>query len=138
MEDNNLKLVINQRNEYYVDSQGRKQGKYKEFSEKGNILIISNYVDDLLDGEYIEYHYNMDIIWYKCNYSNGLKEGGCIYYYESKKILEKGNYVNNNRDGYWKVFKNNEQNELNMYLYFVKGILCEPPPIQVKNAGKKI
>ena len=64
-----LTLVKTADKEYYVDSQGRKQGEYKDFTLLGNIWVKCNFVDDKLDGEYIQYLHNTDIIWFQCNFS---------------------------------------------------------------------
>ena len=53
-----LTLVKNKLEEYYVDSQGRKQGEVKLFTTLGKIWIISNYVNGLKCGECIHYFYN--------------------------------------------------------------------------------
>ena len=134
-----LTLVKTEDKEYSVDSQGRKQGEYKRFTSLGNIYIKCNYIDNKLDGEYIRYYYDADIILYKCNYSKGLKEGKfiCYYYYPSKRIEEEGNYVNGKKEGYWFEYKN-EENAIPEIKYYKDAKKCDPPSIEVKNARKKI
>ena len=133
-----LTLVKTEDKEYYVDSQARIQGLYKRYSSlSGNILEICNYVNDEKDGECIRYHYGTYIISFKCSYSKGLKEGEVIWYYESKRIFVKGNYVKDKRDGEWAEYKDKENSKA-FLTYFKDGEECDPPSIEVKNARKKI
>ena len=134
-----LTLVKTTDEEYNVDYEGRRQGKCIKFTESGKIHEICNYVDDELDGKFICYYYNKNIIHIKCNYSKGLKEGEFIsyYYYGLRKKYFEGNYVNNKKEGYWYEYKN-EENSVPEIKYYKDGVECDPPSIQVKNARKKV
>ena len=143
MQDNieGLTLVKTTDEEYNIDYEGRRQGKYIQYTSlsKTKIYSISNFVDDLLDGEFIQYFIEIDSINIKCNYSKGLKEGEFIsyYYYGLRKKESEGNYVNGKRDGVWLEYKN-EENAIPKITYYEDGKKCDLPPIQVKNARKKV
>ena len=140
MQDNkeSLTLVKNDSHRYYVDSQGRTQGKSIGFAGTAFKLFEYNYVDNLKDGECIIYWYGINIIQFKFNYSKGLLEGETIVYYESGKIKYKGNYVNNNKEGLWIQYNDDNENTEKEFKYYENGIEYEVPSIQVKNARKKI
>ncbi len=62
---------------------GKKEGKYKEYFQNGEIKIICNYINDMIDnkleGKYTEYF--SDGTLYKC------------YYYINNKRMVKINYI---------------------------------------------
>ena len=141
MQDNieGLRLIKNEKEEYYVDSQGRKQGEYKNFASLGKIFIKCNYVDNKKDGEFIRYYYytNINKILFKCNYSKGLLHGEYIEYYPSKRKELEGNYVNGEKEGYWYQYEDRE-NVIPTEKYYEDGVECDPPSIEVKNAYFKV
>jgi antitoxin component YwqK of YwqJK toxin-antitoxin module len=55
---------------------GLKNGECKEYYSSGKLWKKYNYIDDKLDGEYIEYSYNSSPI-YKY-YTNGIMQEGYI------------------------------------------------------------
>ena len=132
-----LTLIKNETEEYYVDSQGRKQGEY--FTSEGYICMKCNYVDDEIDGEYIlyYYYYDTDIISVKSNFSKGLHHGEYISYYESRRKRLEGIYVNDKKEGYWLKYKD-EENSIPEIIYYEDDQECDPPSVDVKNARKKI
>ena len=133
-----LTLVKNEIEEYFIDSEGRKQGEYKQYeSVTGKILEISNYVDNNKDGEHIKYRYNTNNIWFQFNYRKNLLYGQCIWYYFSGRKELEGNYVDGKEEGYWFEYEN-EENVIPKIIYYENGIQCDPPSIEVKNARKKI
>ena len=132
-----LRLIKTINEEYYVDSEGRRQGKCIEYSSLGNIWGICNYVDNKKDGEFIRYYYDIDIILFKCNFSKGLFDGEYIQYYESKRKSLEGNYVKGKKEGYWLYFED-EENAIHKIIYYKDGKKCDHPSLEVKNARKKI
>ena len=132
-----LTLVKTEDKEYSVDSQGRKQKEYKDFTSSEYIYTKCNYVDNELDGEYIQYYSDTNNIWFQCNFSKGLFHKDFMAYYPSKRIRLEGNYVNGNKEGYWYEYED-EENVIPKIIYFKDGEECDPPSIEVKNARKKV
>ena len=132
-----LTLVKTEDKEYYVDSQGRKQGEYKDFTSSGNICMKCNYVDNEINGKCILYYYDTDNIWFEDNYSKGLLDGEYIMYHPSKRKFLEGNYVDDMKQGYWYKYED-EENSIPEIIYYEDDQECDPPSVDVKNARKKI
>ena len=133
-----LTLVESDRVKYYLDSQKRKQGLFIIFSQSSkSIRKIYNCVDNIFEGEAIQYFQHTNIVKCKGNFSKGLLNGKYIEYYESGNKKEKGNYINGKKDGEWFEYKNHE-NSIPQIKYYENGIECDPTSIQVKNARKKV
>ncbi len=114
--------------EYYNDGSikaeffiinGKKEGLYKRYYRKidddndiGKLAKICNYINNILDGEYIEYKSNGNIK-VKCNYVNGKLHGEYIKYNslpveepDTQDLLQVCNYVNGELDGEFKKYYN--------------------------------
>ena len=75
-----LTLVKTTDEEYNVDYEGRRQGKCIKFTESGKIFIKCNFVDNELDGEYIQYYPDTYNIYVEYNYSKGFLDGEYIFH----------------------------------------------------------
>ncbi|GAL87683.1 hypothetical protein MYP_4914 [Sporocytophaga myxococcoides] len=86
-------MKIPVREQYYVneDDTTVKNGSYTLFSPEGDILIKSNYKDNLLDGTYAEFYEN-DNPKVKSTYSNGRKIGEQLNYSIQGTLLSKEVY----------------------------------------------
>lgn len=91
------------------DNKGKAQGIWKWyypcytpcFKDTGKIKAIENYVNNLLEGDYIEYN-DSGRVTTKGKYFNNKKEGfWTLEYYEYK---EEGKYIEGNRDGEWRHY----------------------------------
>jgi len=83
------------------DKRGRLQGDWKWFYENGALLREEVYLDNLRNGTMIEYTEDGKIIT-KGEYIDDLKEG--IWFYEAPEYKEIGKYVNDKPDSLWKQF----------------------------------
>jgi antitoxin component YwqK of YwqJK toxin-antitoxin module len=83
------------------DKKGRAQGEWKWFYDSGNILRIENYIDNLRNGPMLEYTEDGKIIT-KGEYLDDLKEG--LWLYETIEYKEIGKYVNDKPDSLWKSY----------------------------------
>jgi multimeric flavodoxin WrbA len=59
---------------------GKKHGTWEFYYQNGQLLIVSNYKNGIIEGTYQRYH-----------------ENGMLH--------SEGNYVNGKKDGYWKFYK---------------------------------
>lgn len=86
-------MKIPVREQYYVNEEDTtvKNGGYTLFSPEGDILIKSNYKDNLLDGTYAEFYEN-DNPKVKATYSNGRKIGEQLNYSIQGNLLSKEVY----------------------------------------------
>ena len=100
------KTTINE--EFYVNSKGEKNGKYKEYTREGIVDVEANYKNGQLDGLCMEYFTSdgRQLIKSKVNYINGMREGEAFYYnhvacYPSPIIQAQGKYMNDKKEGSW-------------------------------------
>ena len=90
---------IEQKGKY--DKKGRAQGDWKWYYEKGTVLREEIYVNGLRDGAMTEYTEDGKIIT-KGEYIEDMKEG--LWIYETPEYKEIGKYVNDKPDSLWKRF----------------------------------
>ncbi len=114
-----------------IDKKGQRQGYWKEFYEDGGIKAEGKYMDNKRIGEWKYYHENGNIEqigsfneqgnangewkWFYPSgkvlridqYKNGLLDGYSVEYYENGKILSEGNYIEDEKDGFW-YFRNGD------------------------------
>lgn len=66
--------------EYYIDSNGKRQGQWKNYMDNGNPFIICNYKDDKLEGTTVYYDAKLDVqkILGYTNYRSGRQFGLCL------------------------------------------------------------
>ena len=87
--------------------EGLQIGPYIYYDEKGNKKEEGNYVFKkgrlLLDGKFIKYHPNGNIL-ISLTYKEGLEEGEYKDYYENGKLNAIGNMKNGKREGVWKTY----------------------------------
>ncbi len=79
--------------EYYKIN-NKREGLFKKFNKKGELIYTCNYVNNRKNGEELYYYYdNPNILESKANYINGKRNGIYIIYDEDGKILEERFYV---------------------------------------------
>lgn len=98
--------------EEYYQINFKKEGIYKKYFISGNIKIECYYINDCLHGTYKEYKWNdnysknaqEDIIKKIYQYDMNKLSGKCIDYpYHNENYYEEYNYVNNIRNGEYKI-----------------------------------
>lgn len=98
---------------------GKMSGEWKTYYHNGSLHEISNYKNDILDGDYVEFSSN-EIIERKGTYVKGLKDGkwqgkGLDYEYTCE-------YINGNRNGEYRVIFNSGQPKVIGYYKFDKTV----------------
>ena len=91
------KKLINQ-----TDSQGRKQGYWKE-TDKYGFIWKGHYVDDLRQGLWKNY-YKDGTFMGEGHYLNGKLHGLWKVYYQDGTLMSEGHYLNGERQGLWKDY----------------------------------
>ena len=112
--------------EYYTNKK-LKNGVFKEYFEDGNLFVKTSYLNDSIDGEYIEYYKNgqlkyhliysknrlMEITEYYDKFGNELdfgkiKDGNGVVkiYNNSGKLRRVGALKNGLCEGYWYNYRN--------------------------------
>ncbi len=86
------------------NSETKRHGEWKMYSESGRLLEIINYVNGVADGNVKMYYPDTDRIVLDCMYANGKRNGYYKYYYENGNIHEDGAYKDNTKHGYWKIY----------------------------------
>jgi len=85
--------------EKYFVLNGKKNGEYIQFGYLDNYIIMKcNYINDMLEGDYITYHSNGNINM-KTIYHNNILHGECRTYYHTGQINEKYDYVDGKING---------------------------------------
>ena len=86
----------------------KKNGEFISYYNDGKILSRINYIQNILDGNWIEFYRNGNLLIKKI-YKNGELEGEYIDYYSFGQILSRRFYVNNKLDGIYEEFYKNGQ-----------------------------
>lgn len=86
------------------DKRGRKTGEWQWFYPNGSPLLIENYEDGELEGEFVEYDEEGKELS-KGKYVGNEKEGAWIY--RNGEMTEKGSYYDGMRQGTWKWWYGN-------------------------------
>ncbi len=119
------------RREYYEDGtvksegtynyQGEKEGTFKSYDEKGNLIIANVFSKDVLlakgklnkEGQRIEeweFYYPDSSLRAKGEYKEGLRIGKWIFYHNNGKVEQKGKYVKDEKPhGDWVWYYSNGQ-----------------------------
>jgi antitoxin component YwqK of YwqJK toxin-antitoxin module len=84
--------------EYSLNSDGKKEGHYKFYYPNGGIKKKGVYINQQLDGEYIEYFNNSNTYFIE-NFNNGVQEGEYKKYFNNGQLKIKSNYENNQLNG---------------------------------------
>ena len=103
-----------------------KHGLYKQYYENGSLEYMSTYKNGKLDGEYKEWS-EKGILVEHSYYKDSLLHGEYNLYYASGKLFREGVYINGKREGEFKewysdrqllfhgIYKNDEINKLLFY-----------------------
>lgn len=107
-----------------VDSEGRRQGKWKEFYDSGELRSEGAYVDGQRKGVWVFYYkdgkeeqrgnyhkgkpdgdwkwsYANGQTWREESFYEGLEEGLATEYNDTGKVVSKGNYLDGEKEGEW-------------------------------------
>ena len=95
---------------YQTDPEtGQKQGRFELTNPAGQLVEISNYVDDQLDGELIRFNDQGDTLTVE-TYENGQFEGPFRLYNEEEGYLRQvGQYIDGAMNGKWEAYHPNGQ-----------------------------
>jgi len=122
IEDADETIVLDIRKEYYEDGiikiigsykDGSKQGVFREYDKKGEIINSYTYDNNTRTGEGIvdkegkkqgnwKLFYTSGELRSTGQYINGLKEGEWIFYFVNGQIEQRGNYLLDQAQGPWK------------------------------------
>ena len=120
--------VNGNKEEEYFQINGKKHGLYTLYNHTGNNDKIRTieYVDGKKHGLYTEFHNNCKTVEYICNYSDGIKVGTAIFYYENNQIYNICNYENGKISGmrYWYYMNGNIQKSCNHVNGLRQGECC--------------
>ena len=107
-----------------VDAEGRRQGRWREFHETGELRSEGNYKNGSREGDWVFYYrdgkeeqrgayhkgkvdgnwkwtYNNGQTWREEIFYDGLEEGLAIEYNDTGKVVSKGNYLSGEKEGEW-------------------------------------
>ncbi|SFH06032.1 toxin-antitoxin system YwqK family antitoxin [Pedobacter insulae] len=107
-----------------IENTQKKQGKYEEFNQNGQLKYTVNFSDGKISGESKSFYetgevyevckydnngyriattsYHIDgKLKSKMYYQNGKPQGDFIAYFPYGEISDKGKYINGDKDGYW-------------------------------------
>lgn len=117
-----------------VDTEGRRQGPWKEFYETGELRSEGSYKNGQREGDWIFYYrdgkeeqrgsyykgkpegdwkwtYSNGQTWREETFIDGLEEGLAIEYNDTGKVVSKGNYISGEREGNWMLDLGDEREE---------------------------
>ena len=78
---------------------GKRNGIWKEFDEKGKLLATVGYSNGVLNGEVTVFFENSNIPHTTKLYRNGIQTGAFAEHYPKGNLKERSMYVNGQRDG---------------------------------------
>lgn len=89
--------------QYQVNSVGEKDGWFKGYDRQGVLVYEYNYKDNLFSGlnkEYVTYSGSRTLAQSE-TYKEGGLSGPAIYYAKGNRVMSKGSYLNNEKQGKW-------------------------------------
>lgn len=95
-----------EKEEYWVDSEGKKQGECKRYHENGQLWEHCFYKDRKREGEYKTYYENGQPRKH-CFYKDGKLEGEYKDYHENGQLWEQCFYKDGKREGEYKDYTKN-------------------------------
>lgn len=93
---------------------GKREGRWKEFSNYGKLLLDCWYTNGNRNGFYKEY-FEEYAYTTEGNYINGIRVGNWKWIDKSGKIIQIGNFKNGLKDGFWRELSENENLFTNGY-----------------------
>ncbi len=85
--------------EEFYQTNGKRDGEYKRYSENNELEIICTYIDNKIEGKCTKYYYNYPIYKEVCNFKNNKMEGEYISYFHNGKIAMICNYKDDKLEG---------------------------------------
>jgi hypothetical protein len=105
-----------------IFADGKKDGIWKTWSLKGNLIKIFSYTKGTPNGE-VKYFYANGKKKIEGSFDNGLKSNIWTYYNDKGKIIKQGKYENGTPIGIWKVFDWKGKKELFVYDFSTENYL---------------
>lgn len=100
--------VLNAQNTYnQTDKQGRRQGKWLEYYENGQVRYCGRFKNDMPSGEFLYYSEDGKLIA-KNKFTKDGHESESEMYAADGKIVAKGNYFDKKKNGKWCYFSDND------------------------------
>jgi len=109
-----------------VDPEGRRQGKWKEFYDSGELRSEGSYKDNRREGEWVFYYrdgkeeqrgryrkglpdgdwrwlHNNGQLWREEVFYEGREDGPSVEYSDTGAVVSRGQYIDGERDGQWVI-----------------------------------
>jgi len=95
---------------YYLEN-NKKEGKYYSYYPNGNMMIVTEYKNDKLDGPFLSWYNDEDILkstqkHIECHFKNGLLQGNFYSYYIHGILHKECYYHKGLLNGYVKLYSN--------------------------------
>ena len=102
----NLEYIDTAQASYWIDEEGKRQGKYISMYDNGKKRFEFSYKDDKLEGAYREWHANGQK-FRECIYKNGKLEGAYLEWHDNGQKCKECYYKNNELEGKYTAWHNN-------------------------------
>lgn len=96
---------------------GKKQGLWINYDDRGKVSSYQIYINDSLTGESMGY-FSDGVISSKGQLKNGERDGNWVLYYDRDKIAEKGAYQMGRKIGIWEYYI--EEGKLDKKIKYIK------------------
>lgn len=108
-----------------------RNGKWKEFNKHAILINEGYYLEGIKHGLW-RFYYDTGELIIEEHYDQGQKNGSYTSYFRNKGIMSQGQFVNNLREGTFKVY--NEAGEVTKIMIFKNDVLIEETvPTKVKS-----
>lgn len=87
-----------------IDKEGKREGKWKDFYDTGNIKATGSYKNNKREGKWTFYFLNGSIEQ-EGYYRNGLEDGKWVRYYGNGNIFIEESYFNGKKDGFYTEYE---------------------------------
>lgn len=94
-----------------LDEQGRKQGEWRAFDERGNLKFTGQFRDGIPYGEFRYYYKNGDLKAVSV-FSNEGRETFTRTYHKNGFLMAEGKYLDRKKDSVWKYYSEWDENLL--------------------------
>jgi len=92
--------------------EGQENGKFANYYSSGNVECKGFVKNGEFDGMKFQYYENGNILSI-CSYIMGLKQDTSKYFYKNGRLNAIGLYVNDERNGLWRIYSMNSYKEVN-------------------------
>jgi antitoxin component YwqK of YwqJK toxin-antitoxin module len=116
-------------------AKGAKNGKWKEFNKHAVLIAEGHYLRDLKHGLWRQYYETGELLIEEV-YHHGILHGRYAAYHLNGKVMSEGHYVHGNREGYFRLFDEQEQHIRS--LLFINNMLVEEEKAGVAGSVVKV